>query len=79
MFGAWLASIKHLGMAVLKKVQNWISTRTKPATTSQGLEMARDLLRSRTELVVENALLRQQVIVLKRGIKQPKLTGRDAP
>ncbi len=77
MFCAWLASIKHLGMAFLKKVQNWISIRTKSATTSQGLETARDLLRSKTELVVENALLRQQVIVLKWGVKQPKLTGRD--
>jgi putative transposase len=77
MFGAGLASIQHLGMAVLEKVQNWIRTRTKPATTSQVLETACDLLRSKTELVAENALLRQQVIVLKRGVKQPKLTGRD--
>ena len=64
-------------MAVLKKVQNWIKTRPKPATTSQGRETARNLLRSKTELVVENALLRQRVIVLKRGVKQPKLTGHD--
>jgi len=77
MFGTWLASIKHIGMAILEKVQAWIIAKTKPATDSQVLETARDLLRPKAELVAENALLRQQLIVLKRGVKQPKLTHRD--
>jgi putative transposase len=34
-------------------------------------------VRSKTALVTENALVRQQLIVLKRSVKQPKLTGRD--
>jgi hypothetical protein len=34
-----------------------------------------DLKRSRTDLVVENALLRQQLIVLNRKIKQSQLTN----
>jgi hypothetical protein len=33
--------------------------------------------RSKSELVLENALLRQQLIVLKRQIKRPELTWRD--
>jgi len=36
-----------------------------------------DLTRSKTELVIENALLRQQLIVLKRHTKRPALTWRD--
>ena len=32
------------------------------------------LTRTRSELVLENALLRQQLIVLKRQTKRPKLT-----
>ena len=36
-----------------------------------------DLTRSRTDLVVENALLRQQLIVLNRQIKRPQLTNSD--
>jgi hypothetical protein len=32
---------------------------------------------SRTDLIVENALLRQQLIVLHRQIKQPQLTNGD--
>jgi putative transposase len=36
-----------------------------------------DMQRSRTELIAENALLRQQLIVLNRQVKQPQLTQRD--
>jgi hypothetical protein len=77
MFGSWLASLKRIGLSVLQKVQHWISAKTKPASSSQVLETAGDLLRSRAELVAENALLRQQVIVLKRSVKQPKLSRHD--
>jgi transposase InsO family protein len=36
-----------------------------------------DLLRSRAQLLVENALLRQQVLVLRRGVAHPALTPAD--
>ena len=36
-----------------------------------------DLTRSKSELVLENALLRQQLIVLQRHVKRPVLTWRD--
>ena len=36
-----------------------------------------DLARPKSELVLENALLRQQLIVLQRPKKRPALTGRD--
>ena len=36
-----------------------------------------DLARSRTDLLVENAMLRQQLIVLNRQFKQPQLTSAD--
>jgi len=36
-----------------------------------------DLTRSKPELVLENMLLRQQLIVLKRHVKRPALTWRD--
>ncbi len=77
MLGCWLASIKRIGSAVLHKVEQWIKAKTKPATSSQVVETASDLLRSKAELVAENALLRQQLIVLKRSVKQPKLTRHD--
>jgi hypothetical protein len=36
-----------------------------------------DLLRPRAKLIAENALLRQQVVVLKRGSARPRLKARD--
>jgi len=36
-----------------------------------------DLTRPKSELVLENALLRQQLIVLQQQKKRPALTGRD--
>ena len=38
----------------------------KPASSVLIIDILSDLTRSRTDLVVENALLRQQLIVLKR-------------
>ncbi len=38
---------------------------------------AGDLTRTRSELLAENAMLRQQVIVLRRNIKQPRLHRDD--
>jgi len=36
-----------------------------------------DLLRSRAQLLAENALLRQQLLVLRRGVARPAVTGAD--
>ena len=38
-----------------------------------GLAATRDLTRPRSELLVENTLLRQQIIVLRRSIERPRL------
>ena len=37
-----------------------------------GIGAARDLTRTRSELLAENALLRQQLIVLRRSIQRPR-------
>jgi hypothetical protein len=42
-----------------------------------ALNTVLDLTRSKSELVLENALLRQQLIVLQRQTKRPKLTWKD--
>jgi putative transposase len=44
---------------------------TKPPPTSLLLGSIRDLTRGKAELVAENALLRQQLIILHRQIKRP--------
>ena len=49
----------------------------KPLTSSLLLGTLADLARSKSELVAENALLRQQLIILKRQVKRPACTKTD--
>ena len=50
---------------------------TQPARSNMVTGTLADLPRSRTELLAENALLRQQLIVLHRRTKTPRLTWRE--
>jgi putative transposase len=50
---------------------------TKPLTLSLPLGTLTDLARSKSELMAENALLRQQLIILKRQVKRPTCTKTD--
>ena len=65
--------IRSLCQAVKHLLRRW----TKPNNDAPVLNTALDLTRSRTELVLENALLRQQLIVLNRHTKRPALSWRD--
>ena len=58
---------------VNQRLRRW----TKPYNQSLPLNVVLDLTRSKSELVLENALLRQQLIVLQRHVKRPVLTWRD--
>jgi len=66
---------------MLRKFLGWLQKRTKhwtkPASSVLVLGTLVDLTRKRTDLVVENALLRQQLIVLNRQIKRAQLTNPD--
>jgi putative transposase len=54
-------------------IKDWI----RPTNLSLIAGTYSDLTRSRTDLIVENALLRQQLIVLNRQVKRPQLTNAD--
>jgi hypothetical protein len=56
-----------------ERIKHWI----KPTTSVLIIGILSDLTRSHTDLVVENALLRQQLIVLNRQVKRPPLTNPD--
>ena len=47
------------------------------SATNVAIGAARDLTRTRSELLAENALLRQQVIVLRRSIGRPRFHHDD--
>ena len=61
----------------LFQFQQQIKQWAKPATLSLISGVISDLTRSRSDLIVENALLRQQLIVLHRQVKRPILTQHD--
>src|SRR5947208_111267 len=50
---------------------------TQPARSSLLFGTAADLPLSRAQLLAENALLRQQLIVLQRQVKRPRLSPAD--
>jgi len=58
-------------------IQHQIKGWVKPTTVSLAIGAITDLSRNRFDLLVENALLRQQLIVLRRQIKRPQLTNGD--
>jgi transposase InsO family protein len=66
---------------MMGKFLHWLQERfkiwTKPATPVLIIGILSDIKRSHTDLVVENMLLRQQLIVLNRQIKRPQLTNPD--
>jgi len=72
-----LTFIKRLTGVCLQSIHHRFITLTKPDTTSLLLGTLTDLARSTSELVAENALLRQQLIILRRQVKRPACTKKD--
>jgi putative transposase len=62
---------------ILLWLQDCIKPWTKPAIFTLTSGLLSDISRSRLDLMVENAMLRQQWIVLNRQIKRPQLTNPD--
>ena len=58
-------------------IHHTLKSWTKPATALLIAGGLADLSRSRADLILENALLRQQLIVLRRQVKIPQLTNGD--
>ena len=77
MLARCLAHLRHLAGRCLHMVGTQLSALTKPATPSLAGGVVTDLLRSKQDLVLENALLRQQLLVLNRSVKRPALTPTD--
>jgi putative transposase len=65
--------ITRRGQRLLRRPRDW----TKPITATPLVGALTDSTRSRRELILENALLRQQLLVLQRQEKRPKLHWRD--
>lgn len=66
---------------VIKQSLQWLESRvqqvTKPTTVPVIVGTVADIVRTKGELIAENALLRQQLVVLQRSVKRPRWTNGD--
>jgi len=62
---------------VVRSIEARFKRWTKPSGESLVVGTLADVTRGKGELIAENALLRQQVIILQRQTKRPRLTQRD--
>src|SRR6266853_2389868 len=69
-----LNSLKHLLTSDFQWLHSGLARWTKPLNTSRVLGSVTDLFRSKSQLGAENALLRQQLIILRRQVKRPGCT-----
>ena len=74
---SFLFSFAQSTGSLWQAVKLWFRQWTKPDNHSLALNATLDLTRSRLELMLENALLRQQIIILERQSKRPRLSWRD--
>src|SRR5579875_161018 len=77
MFSHLLQRLVGAGHTLLHTVQRHLLTITKPPTTPRVAGTLRDLVRSKPALIAENALLRQQLIILQRRVNRPRCTRTD--
>ena len=66
-----LSSIKQCVSFCVHALQEHVLRWTKPSMTSLVLGTLADMTRGKSELLAENALLRQQLIILRRQVKRP--------
>jgi len=72
-----LGAIKRCGNACLQGRRRWLLRQTRPATGTRARGAMADVAKGKAALIAENALLRQQLIVLHRQVKRPAFTPRD--
>ncbi len=73
----FLASFAHLRSRLLGWLELHYLRWTQLPRSSAAFGVALDLTRSKSELLLENALLRQQLGIVQRQVKKPRLTRRD--
>jgi putative transposase len=72
-----MTHLQQLKDGCLDSLPSCFTRWTKPLTSSLPLSTLADLSRSKSALGAENALLRQQLIILRRQVKRPNFTRTD--
>ena len=69
--------VTDVGRAGLHALRRGLVAATQPAAPALAAGALADLLRSKPEVLAENALLRHQLVVLRRSVKRPRCTPAD--
>ncbi len=75
--GSILDQVQSVVRRGVRALGTAIARVTKPITQSPTAGTFTDLARSKPQLIAENMVLRQQLIVLNRSVKQPRFTQTD--
>src|SRR5258708_36331258 len=67
------AIAEHIAKVVSERLAQWV----EPGRANLVGGAVSDMTESKRDLIAENTLLRQQVIVLQRQVKRPRLKGQD--
>ncbi|CAA9576652.1 MAG: Mobile element protein [uncultured Thermomicrobiales bacterium] len=77
MFARFLCRIVRSARVGMPALTRRLAALTRPAALALIAGTLADLTRSKPQLVAENALLRQQLLVLRRGVRRPRCTSGD--
>jgi len=77
MLARLLRRITATGRAVVQALRRRLVAATKPAAPTPVAGALTDLVRSKPALIAENALLRHQLLVLRRSVTRPRCTLAD--
>jgi hypothetical protein len=72
-----LSAILNVCKSFVNRIKVQLKRLTKPTTVAIAAGTLTDLPRTKSDLIIENAMLRQQLIVRKRNVKRPSLTTGD--
>ena len=77
MFADLLQRLDSSTRRVAQTLRRHLLAATKPPKTQLVAGMLADLPRTKPQLMLENALLRQQLVILQRSVKRPRCTPTD--
>ncbi len=77
MFARIVQRLAAAGHRVMQTLRRSLRVATKPAATPLLIGTLADLARRKPALVLENALLRQQLVILQRSVRRPRYTPTD--
>ena len=72
-----LQRLLTVGRRAARAIRRRVAAAARPAGTTLIVGVLADVARNRSALLAENALLRHQLIIMRRGVKRPRCTPAD--